>query len=144
MAKTFEYFLAQVKSQNKINESIHWMSGPIPSPSEWEKVQLSTIQGHETYRFKLLDNWYVIPESKIEWFKENVGKDIKFKYDKETRDIFQAELVEKQQITNEAIGSADLKNILTKYTQFLHNEGIAVGVPKDEHLDILINRFLGL
>lgn len=142
MAKTFEYFLAQVKSENKINESIHWMSGPIPSPSEWEKVQLSTIQGHETYRFKLLDNWYVIPDSKIDWFKENVGKDIKFKYDKETREIFQAELVEKQQITNEAIKSEDLKNILIQYTKWLNDEGYIEDGISAQDSEEAVNRFM--
>ncbi len=153
MEKTFEYFLNQVKSQ-KINEDQdHWMVGTIPSYSEWEKVPLSSIVGHETYRIKLVDKYYILPDGKIDWFKDNIGKTIKFKYNSADRQIMRVEIVNDNppipnestptNITNEAMTSEDLKNILIKFTKFLYDEGIAKGVPNDEHLFPIINKFIG-
>lgn len=144
MNKSFEDFLNQIKLEKQVNESdMHWMVGTIPSLTEWEKVNLSSIVGHETYKIKLVDKFYTIPAEKIDWFKDNIGKTIKFKYEKSNREIMQVQIVnDNPPMTNEAINSEDLKNILKNYTTFLYNEGIAVGVPNEDALNNMINKFI--
>jgi hypothetical protein len=153
MKKTFEYFLNKVKLE-KINEGeMHWMVGTIPSPTEWEKVLLSSVIGHETYKLKLVDKFYVIPESKLDWFKDNVGKTIKFKYDKESREIMQVEIVNTNppvpnennptNIANESLMASDVKNVLLKYTNYLIQQNLLSYKPSESETDTIINTFIG-
>lgn len=215
--KSFNHFLKLVK-ENSSNELL-WMVCTIPPFDQWTELQ-STVSAPDTnkeYSFEVDGQKFVIT-SNIDWFKDNVGKKVKFKYDPKTREnssvhygviiessnnpqidqelvsifistynlnkvdsekvryiimsnydgtpeylmskikqiskIVNAPIYEIEEIFNqnniylnlesfnEGFNSSDLKNILTKYTQFLFDNNYTNDSLKGESIDKILNKFL--
>lgn len=79
---SLETGLLKVDLNSAMYESINWMTLEIPAESEWE-ITDGQFKDSKVYKIKKIDNSYIIPSDRIEWFKKHVGTNIKFKYDPE-------------------------------------------------------------
>lgn len=79
---SFENGLLKVDLNSAIYESINWMALEIPAESEWE-ITDGQFKDSKVYKIKKIDNSYIIPSDRVEWFKKHIGTNIRFKYNPE-------------------------------------------------------------